>query len=148
MNDLLPCPFCGTAPAWCGDVPAEEAHACHQVRCFGCGLQINSNTIDGDTVEAMRSDMAKAWNRRDRTFLENATLLVTKLDHAAAATHAAYEQLAARRGLETEQSLNLLRAYELIYRELLAEERANEETEAAAEAAEQSGAAPKTGSEG
>lgn len=66
MSGLLPCPFCGAAPVWCGDVPMGEAHACAQIRCDGCGMQLDNHNLiaASENVTDARAAMASAWNRR------------------------------------------------------------------------------------
>jgi hypothetical protein len=66
---LKDCPFCGSAPRWCGeDNPdPEDDHSCDEIMCDGCGVQVNVTSTEvqqAETIYEARSLSAKLWNTR------------------------------------------------------------------------------------
>ena len=68
---LLPCPFCGGEPVWCGEHgPIEEHHECDQIVCPHCKFNFDLHGKVFEEIEgfaAARKVALEAWNTRAQT---------------------------------------------------------------------------------
>jgi len=64
MSELLPCPFCAGAVAWCGEQDPTDIHECHQITCPNCGQFDLRFNPEREEMADMRSDVIALWNTR------------------------------------------------------------------------------------
>ena len=61
---LEPCPFCGSAVAWCGTVDETDIHSCHQITCPTCGQFDLKAGNEYEELADVQAAVASAWNLR------------------------------------------------------------------------------------
>lgn len=64
-KDLLPCPFCGSAVAFCSD----KHHTCHYIICSGCKVSVDLGHVadpdnECETLTQLQGRVAERWNVR------------------------------------------------------------------------------------